>query len=193
MSKQLSHTLEYLEIPGFPDYFVHKSGHVRSFKLDKVNGRILINQNGTGGYLQVTLKTPDNKKVTKRIHKLVALFLVPIPNTVVNHIDGDKKNNDVSNLELITQEENNAHRDSTGLGNHGTKQIDNTSGYVGVTKCNYNNGKYKASIKSNGIQIHLGYFVTAEEAAIAYNIASAKLHVNNDGAHIGRLNEISLL
>ena len=47
-------------------------------------------------------------------------------------------------------------------------QVNNTSGYKGVY-FNRRRGKYRVAIYVNSENIHLGYFDTAEEGAIAYN------------------------
>lgn len=51
-------------------------------------------------------------------HRMVAETFIPNSDPLkdcVNHIDGDKLNNDVSNLEWVTKSENNAHAIRTGL------------------------------------------------------------------------------
>ena len=64
------------------------------------------------GYRAVCLR-----KTTYMIHRLVAQAFIPNPDNkpFVNHIDGNKLNNDVSNLEWCTTAENNAHARLTGL------------------------------------------------------------------------------
>lgn len=68
------------------------------------------------GYLEVCLFI-DRKPQRFRIHQLVALCFIPNPNKLpmVNHIDGNKLNNNVSNLEWCTAYENNKHARETGL------------------------------------------------------------------------------
>lgn len=62
------------------------------------------------GYAHVTL-TCDNKRYDYRVHRLVAMTYIDNPENKeqVNHIDGDKLNNYISNLEWVTAEENIEH------------------------------------------------------------------------------------
>lgn len=68
------------------------------------------------GYIAIQLHK-NNKMLTKRIHRLVASTFIPNPNNypVVNHIDGNKKNNQVDNLEWCTYSENSLHAINSGL------------------------------------------------------------------------------
>lgn len=68
------------------------------------------------GYLWVNLWL-NCKQKSIRIHQLVAqAFIGPYPSgKQVNHIDGDKRNNKVTNLEYVTAKENIAHSIRTGL------------------------------------------------------------------------------
>lgn len=65
------------------------------------------------GYSRLSL-SKDGKVKAHKIHRLVAeAFLVGEGH--INHIDGNKQNNHVSNLEFCTQRENNIHAQETGL------------------------------------------------------------------------------
>jgi hypothetical protein len=69
-------------------------------------------------YLSVTL-SKNNVKKYELVHRLVAIHFVDNPNNLpcVNHIDGDKHNNFVSNLEWCTHSENSKHAIEIGLVN----------------------------------------------------------------------------
>lgn len=72
------------------------------------------------GYLQICLKK-NNVVKNFRVHRLVANAFIQNPEgkETVNHIDGNKHNNCVDNLEWLTQEENNKHAYTTGLNGKG--------------------------------------------------------------------------
>ena len=62
---------------------------------------------------------------TFRLHRIVAQTFIENPENKeqVNHIDGNKTNNAVSNLEWVTNQENQIHKFKTGLGNNFTRKI----------------------------------------------------------------------
>ena len=78
----------------------------------------------------------------------------------IDHIDRQGFNNRRRNLRIATRSENMI---NTAI------RVDNTSGFKGVYSAK---GKWMASIKINGVQRHLGYFVSPIEASIAYNAAA---------------------
>ena len=61
----------------------------------------------------------DGKKTIKSVHRLVAETFIPnkLNKQEVNHIDGNKANNNVNNLEWVTSSENKNHACRTGLNN----------------------------------------------------------------------------
>lgn len=91
-------------INGYPGYWISNFGRVKSFKQDKINGRILTPTKSTKGYLQLDISVDGRKRqhrVHLSIHRLVAEAFIPNPNNLpqVNHKDENKENNCVDNLE----------------------------------------------------------------------------------------------
>jgi hypothetical protein len=83
----------------------------------------------------------------------------------IDHIDGDKLNNNPENLRLVT------HKQNLRSYNKPTKGV--SSKYRGVSWDKESN-KYKAYIHHNNKLINLGRFTCEKEAALAYNIAAEK-------------------
>lgn len=106
-------------IIGYENYYeVSNLGRVRRIKAAHGTqiGRILNGMLDSDGYLNVCLTANKNQKWFL-VHRLVAQAFLPNPENkpTVNHIDGNKQNNSVSNLEWCTQKENIAHAWRTGL------------------------------------------------------------------------------
>ena len=95
------------------------------YKIDD-KGNIFSNQTNKimkpkiskDGYYTIGLRTNDNVKKFFRVHRLVAAMFIdnPLNKDIVNHIDGNKLNNNVENLEWCTLSENQLHSIHT-LGN----------------------------------------------------------------------------
>ena len=101
--------MEWRTITEASNYEVSTNGQVRNRTTKKIlKGRLSKN-----GYLQVSIKIDATQKFCNRyIHRLVALHFIQNPNNKreVNHIDGNKENNTLSNLEWVTSSENQKHR-----------------------------------------------------------------------------------
>lgn len=69
-----------------------------------------LKQNNMKGYAQVKLQNKNQRKLYL-VHRLVAEAFIPNPDNLpeVNHIDGNKQNNRVDNLEWCTRKENMIH------------------------------------------------------------------------------------
>ena len=87
------------------EFTVHPNGDVTDEKGNKRNKYITKN-----GYVQVSIPV-DGKFRKQLVHRLVAEKYIPNPfnKPCVNHIDGNKENNDVKNLEWCSYSENELH------------------------------------------------------------------------------------
>lgn len=147
----------FKKIEGYEDYQVSNLGNIKSFNFGKE--KILKPQLHIKGYYQILFYKNKKAKMFK-IHQLVAIaFLNHKPSgmdLVVNHKDFNKLNNNVENLEIVTQREN------TNL-----KHLKSSSKYTGVSWFKRDN-KWQASIHINGKSKHLGLFTSELDASEAY-------------------------
>lgn len=118
-------------------YEISNFGRVKSVERDieiYQNGRVKIQHQkevimkqmtNHCGYLTVSLRKPRKKRAKFMVHRLVATAFIPNPQNKeqVNHIDANKKNNNVSNLERNTQSENMVHARQNGLYNEITYRL----------------------------------------------------------------------
>lgn len=93
--------------------FVSNKGRIKSVLRDE---RILKPQINSKGYERIRI-TIDRVKKSFKVHRLVAEAFIPNPDNLpqVNHIDGNKRNNVVENLEWVTNKANAHHAIKNGL------------------------------------------------------------------------------
>lgn len=141
---------EWRECVEFPAYEVSDKGRVRN----KATGLVLKQRVKKSGYVQYVLYKDNNPKDVFG-HIAVAKTFLPNPlnKRTVDHIDNNKTNNCLSNLQWATDSENTFAK---------TIQVSQT-GFRGVSK-DSNGVGFRAYISS----IYLGYFRTAEEASEMY-------------------------
>lgn len=103
---------KWLPVKGYPKYEASDTGKIRNAKT----GRILKQQITDRGYNTITLYE-DCKPISKRVHRLVADAFYNGDNELldVNHKDGNKRNNNIDNLEFCTRKTNINHAFQTGL------------------------------------------------------------------------------
>ena len=118
------------EIPGTDGlYFANEEGQIKSApRMRKLNtrgrissylrsGRILKQAINSNGYPCVTIKYLDGSQKVVPTHRLVAMTFIPNPDNKpqINHIDGNKRNNNLHNLEWCSPSENLKHAFRLGL------------------------------------------------------------------------------
>lgn len=123
---------EWRNIPSCDErYYVSSDGRVLG-----ANG-LLKPVRGKDGYLRCNI-AQDGKFRLWLVHRLVAEAFIPNPDNKpeVNHIDGDKTNNNVSNLEWVTREENirHAHKVLRKMGDKPVLNVDTGDIYTSLTE-----------------------------------------------------------
>lgn len=95
--------MEHMLMNFFCDYEITTDGRIWSNKSNKY----LKPQNNGNGYLKVTLMH-EGKRYQRYVHRLVAFHFIAsdVDCPEVDHIDGDKTNNHVSNLRWVSRSEN---------------------------------------------------------------------------------------
>lgn len=144
------------------EYQVSNMGRIKSIarnirrrdgKNFPVRERILVGSHDSKGYVQVELRK-DGERNIRVIHRIVADAFIPKQEgkTQINHIDGDKDNNRVDNLEWVTCQENIGHAWENGLNhplrgeNHGNHKL--TDENVRFIRKNYDPQKPGCSAKA---------------------------------------------
>tara|TARA_R110002126_G_C10134819_1_gene469947 strand:+ start:73 stop:531 length:459 start_codon:yes stop_codon:yes gene_type:complete len=92
-----------MEIQGYPNYLIYTDGRVWSKSRRGRTGKFLNGWINSDGYKNVSLN-----QYSRLIHRLVAQAYIPNPKNKleVHHEDGNKQNNDISNLSWVTHLEN---------------------------------------------------------------------------------------
>jgi len=138
------------------DYAINEAGEVRNNQT----GRILKACVNKAGYLLVDLYN-NGKSKCHYIHSLLGTYFLDCPSHLsIDHINGDRANNALSNLRVVTHQQNHFNR-TTAKGYTWDKQSD----------------KWKAQICLNGKNNYLGLYNTEEDARAAYLTAKVILHV----------------
>lgn len=144
------------DIDGYEGYYqISNLGRVKSLsrKIYKSNGefyrtkteKIKVPKTTKDGYNAITLSV-NCKNKTFSIHSLVANAFIVKPNSKdfleINHIDANRKNNNVDNLEWVTHKENVAH--SVALGNYNGHNGEKNGRCVPVTVYTIDGKKVKS-------------------------------------------------
>lgn len=96
--------LHSLEPLGFPMYYITKDGKIWSVHRK----RFLVPKVHRCKYLFIRLQHESGKFMNRYIHRLVAMMFIPTTDVSlqIDHIDGNKHNNNVKNLRWVTNREN---------------------------------------------------------------------------------------
>lgn len=169
----MSEIEEWRDVPEYEGlYQISSYGNVKSLNYRRTGKEQILKPSIDGnGYYKINLYK-NNKQKSKRIHILVAIcFLGHTPDgtnkIVVDHRDTIKLNNNLSNLQLITNREN-CSKDRTG----------GSSKYTGVY-WNRQMNKWKSEIQIKGKLIYLGYYDEELEAAEIYQKALVNIKQYN--------------
>ena len=95
------------KIEDYPNYSISDKGRVRNDHLNRI---LNMSKNPVSGYMNVHLRNERGTN-TERVHRLVAKAFIPNPENkpTVNHIDSNRANNNLSNLEWATYSEQQIH------------------------------------------------------------------------------------
>ena len=89
-----------------PRYLVSEDGKV----YDTLYKAFISQYDSGNGYIAVKLKYPDKTRKQHYIHRLLAeVYIGSIEDKDINHKDGNKSNNSLSNLEIVTHKTNMQH------------------------------------------------------------------------------------
>ena len=140
--------IEFKDIEGYEGkYSVSSDGRVWSHQKYRFKGKFLTPFVSIRGY-ELLGMSKNKKRHTFSVHRLVAKAFIPNPNNKpeVNHKDGNKTNNHISNLEWVTSSENQIHAVESGLCNFSEKHKE-TAKRIGKINGSKNKGKIFKSRK----------------------------------------------
>ncbi len=134
----------------YDNYAISNLGRLKNVKT----GKLLVPVKKHNGYLAYHL-CQDGKKKSFMAHRLVATYFIPNPENkpCVNHIDGDKENNMVLNLEWCTNQENTVHAQENKL-KEDNKPILATDLKTGEKAVFYSIGECASFLGTNRGSIH---------------------------------------
>jgi hypothetical protein len=157
---------EFVDIKGFEGFYsINRKGEILSHYQNKII-KVSINRKG---YYRIGLRKQGTRKYFT-VHRLVALTFINNPDNKpeVNHIDCNKLNNNVENLEWVYPSENMQHAKRHGLVNTREQQnkIRESCGYINMIQADMVRELYKTG-KYTQLQIGKAFYVSE---AIIYHV-----------------------
>ena len=152
---------EYRPIKDYPNYEVSNHGNVRNIKSRNIFTPVINRY----GYKCFVLRKDGTQK-TFKIHRIVAETFLENPNneSFVDHLDGNKQNNNANNLRYVSRSQN---------AMNSKLYATNTSNVSGV-HFRKDRNKWRAYIEINNKRQNLGSFVNKEDAIKARKDAQDK-------------------
>ena len=148
------------KIKGFPNYSVSSTGEIRN----DVSGKLKTPRKTRTGYYDVDLYN-GGKRSKLRVHRIVGETFIDNPDNKpqINHIDGNKLNNSVENLEWATASENMKHAFENGLAEPSLGML----------------GKHNPNAGRKGIPIRI-----VETGEVFSSITECEKAINGNNRHI---------
>lgn len=99
-------------IPGYSNYSINEQGVITNTTTMRI-----ISQRNNRGYWVCNLYNDQRIEKTVKVHRLLGICFIPNPEnkSQINHIDGDRSNYSLDNLEWVTPSENSLHAYRIGL------------------------------------------------------------------------------
>jgi hypothetical protein len=151
-------------------YQISTFGNFRRYYRTYKEWRYLNGGICSRGYRYFKARTLDDKPKNFMIHRLIAIAFIPNPEnkTYINHIDGDRLNNNIKNIEWATNRENSCH----------SRMMKFPNKLIGTTY-NKSKEKYVSKIRIELKQVDLGLFDTELDAHEAYKDAHKFYGIKN--------------
>lgn len=174
-----------LEVPTMPGYYFIP-GHTR-YAINKEyqvihlpTGRIKTTNIAKNGYGNLGMTLDNNKYSGSNPHRVIALTFLEYDNNVnrmvVNHIDNDRSNNDLSNLEWVTYGENLIHGRIIHNGYKGSAK-GLRSGFVkGIDNNNDNKGYEVKNIRTGEVKKYLSWYSAARGIGVSTSKLAKRLN-----------------
>ncbi len=166
---KINKIMEFVKIKGHERYEISKCGIIRNVYNKNIKSQYI----SSTGYYMVSLSY-ENKSRPQRVHRLLACTFINNEKNekFINHIDGNKLNNSLDNLEWCSHSYNMKHAFDTGL-------INNTGEKNGMSKLDFKKVSYIKELLKKG--------VSQQKIADKFNVSRSailKIHLKKTWNHV---------